>query len=111
MKIKIGEAVSLSAPSSFEYKLDDRQKIIETDGGNIVQDYGYVPSGDVVSCRATFERNEFLKLWDYFVNRTLVAVYDHAGNKWEGIRVKIISYGYEERFEKYINVEMNLWRI
>ena len=36
---------------------------------------------------------------------------DTAGNIWENIRVKIISYGYEQHFENYINAELEIWRI
>ena len=42
MRIKIGEAVSLSRPDSWKISPDDRQSIIETDGGNVVQDYGHI---------------------------------------------------------------------
>ena len=111
MRIKIGEAVSLSRPESWKISTDDRQSIIETDGGNVVQDYGHIPSGDKVTLTAIFYRDEFQKLWQYFHARSIVDMIDHNGITWQGIRVRVISYGYEERFEDYINCELELWRI
>lgn len=111
MAIRIGEAVSLSRPDSWKFTPDDRQTMIETAEGNIVQDYGVHDSGGKVRCSVTFHRKEFLKVWDYFVSREPVNVTDHAGNMWKGMRVKVVSYGYESRFEDYINTELEFWRI
>lgn len=111
MRIKIGEAVSLSRPESWKISTDDRQSIIETDGGNVVQDYGHIPSGDKVTLTVIFYRDEFQKLWQYFHARSIVDMIDHNGITWQGMRVRVISYGYEERFEDYINCELELWRI
>ena len=111
MRIKIGAAVSLSRPDSWKISPDDRQSIIETDGGNVVQDYGHIASGDKISLSATFYKEEFQKLWQYFHARTIVDMIDHNGIIWQGMRVRVISYGYEERFENYINCELELWRI
>lgn len=111
MRIKIGEAVSLSRPASWKISTDDRQSIIETDGGNVVQDYGHIPSGDKITLTAIFYRDEFQKLWQYFHARSIVDMMDHNGITWQGMRVRVLSYGYEERFEDYINCELELWRI
>ena len=111
MVIRIGDAVSLSRPENFKYTPDDRQTVIETDGGNIVQDYGHISSGDKMTFSCVFEREEFVKVYNYWHNRELVNFTDTAGNVWEDIRVKIISYGYEQHFENYINAELEIWRI
>lgn len=111
MKVRIGQAASLSRPESFKYTPDDRQSIIETDGGNIVQDFGNVESGGKITFTAVFHRDEFLKLWEYYQKRILVDFTDPAGNLWQSMRVRVISYGYEERFRDYIDCELELWRI
>ena len=111
MKIRIGEAVSLTTPNSFKFTPDDRQTMIETDGGNIIQDYGHIASGDKITVTAVFYKAEFLKVWNYFQSRTLIQFIDSSGIVWPDMRVRVISYGYKERFENYINTELELWRI
>ncbi|WP_085023895.1 hypothetical protein [Anaerovibrio sp. JC8] len=111
MKIKIGNAQSLTTPDSFKLQTDDRQQIIATDGGNIIQDYGHIASGDRITINATFHKSEFLKVWDYFQTRQLVEFQDPAGITWPDMRVRVLSYGYKSRFENYINCELELWRI
>lgn len=111
MKIHIGDAVSLSRATNFKLKPDDRQSIIETDQGNIIQDYGHVESGDKMSFLAVFHKSEFLKVWGYFHKRELVTFIDQSGVTWHGMRVCVISYGYNDRFPEYIDCELELWRI
>ena len=111
MKIKIGDAISLSTPDSFKITTDDRQTMIQTDGGNVVQDYGHIASGDKITLTATFHKDEFLKVWNYFQNRTFITFIDPSGITWQNMRVKVISYGYYARFEDYINCELELWTI
>ena len=111
MKIRIGNAVSLSTPDSFKVVTDDRQTMIQTDGGNVVQDYGHIASGDKITLNCTFHKDEFIKVWNYFQNRTLIAFIDPSGITWQDMRVKVISYGYYSRFENYITTELELWTI
>ena len=59
MAIQIGEAVSWKEPDSIKVSFDDRQQIIETDGGNVVQDYGHIDSGDTITFDCVFERDDF----------------------------------------------------
>ena len=49
MKIRIGDAVSLTTPIDFKFHPDDRQTLVQTDGGNVVQDFGSVASGDKIT--------------------------------------------------------------
>ena len=111
MRITIGEARSLSRPQSFKYMPDDRQTIVETDGGNIVQDFGSFDSGGKITLTAVFPKNDFMKVWRYYQSRTLVDFADHSGTTWESVRVRVVSYGYEDRFDDYINCELEIWRI
>ena len=80
MVIRIGDAVSLSRPENFKYTPDDRQTVIETDGGNIVQDYGHISSGDRINFSAVFRRDEFMKIWEYFTYLYLLTscVFSHT---------------------------------
>ena len=111
MKIRIGDAVSLTTPIDFKLHTDDRQTLIQTDGGNVVQDFGSVASGDKITLNAVFKRDEFLKVWNYYQSRELIDFIDSSGVIWPQMRVRILAYGYKERFENYINCEIELWRI
>lgn len=111
MKIKIGQAVSLSTPDSFKIVTDDRQTMIATDSGNIVQDFGHHASGDKITLNCTFHKDNFILVWNYFQTRQLVNFQDPSGITWQDMRVKVISYGYYSRFENYITCELELWTI
>ena len=111
MKIKIGNAVSLSTPESFKITTDDRQSLIQTDGGNVVQDFGHCSSGDKITLTATFHKDNFILVWNYFQTRTLITFIDPSGIVWQDMRVKVLSYGYYSRFEDYITCEIELWTI
>ena len=111
MKIRIGEAESISAPENFKIIPDDRQTLIATDSGNVVQDYGHIACGDKITFSAIFYKEDFYKLWQYFNERSHIVFVDQGGITWPDMRVRILSYGYKDRFEKVINCELELWRI
>lgn len=111
MAIKIGEATSWKEPEDLQITVDDRQQIIETDGGNVVQDYGHVASGDKITFSCVFERDEFIKVYHYWQNRELVDFTDISGIVWKSCRVKIMSYSYTKNFTAYINTTIEIWRI
>ena len=111
MRIRIGNAESLTTPENFKLVTDDRQTIIPTESGNVIQDYGHIASGDKITLTAIFSRTEFLKLWQHYELREKVQFTDSAGVEWPGMRVRILSYGYREKFENYITCELELWRI
>ena len=111
MKIRIGDAVSLTTPIDFKFHPDDRQTLVQTDGGNVVQDFGSIVSGDKITLNAVFKRDEFLKVWNYYQSREQIEFTDSSGVVWPQMRVRILAYGYKERFEDYINCEIELGRI
>ena len=109
--IKIGGATSLSA-DSWKTTLDDRSQLIQTDGGNVVQDYGHVASGDKMTVTCNWLRDDFLKVWRAYEDRTMVDVTDPAGVVWPKCRVKIQSYGYFAHFEdNVVHTDLEIWRI
>ena len=67
--LHIGDAVSFSAPESWRYAPDDRQQLIQVDGGNVVEDYGHIASGDKITVTAKFDRANFEKIYDYNIFR------------------------------------------
>lgn len=116
--IKIGDVTSLTA-ESFEWTTDDRQQIIEIEGGNVVQDYGHIASGDKATVNATFYGTDFTKVWKTYETRELVDVTDPAGIVWPSCRVRVVSWGYFDRFEKEesgrnpsaVSTKLEIWRI
>lgn len=109
--IKIGGVTSLSA-EGWKITPDDRSQLIQTDGGNVVQDYGHVSSGDKITVTCNWRRDDFLAVWNDYENRTLVDVTDPAGVVWPKCRIKIQSYGYYEHFEDgAVKTELEIWRI
>ena len=109
--LHIGDAVSYSAPESWRYAPDDRQQLIQVDGGNVVEDYGHIASGDKITVTAKFDRANFEKIYDYWDHRILVTIVDETGRTWENCRVRVISSGYMAMFPDMVNVELEFWRI
>ena len=111
MIIKIGEAVSLKSPDGFTITPDDRQEIIQTDGGNVIQDYGHVASGDKIAFSCNFRKTDFEKIYQYWEHRELVDV-EFGGVTFPSSRIKIISWGFFERFENTtVNARIEIWRM
>lgn len=109
--LHIGNAVSFGAPKDWRHSPDDRMAKVETMGGNVVQDYGVVDSGETITVSATFKKPEFEKLKAIWKNRTIVSVTDEAGEIWQNMRVKITAWSYVEMFPDTINAELEIWRV
>ena len=109
MILKIGNAKSLSAPIDWTVTLDDRSEKIETIGGVYIQDNGIIDEGTTINGSARFSPADFLLLKQHWAERTPVTVIDQSGatGQW---RVKLRSYKYVEKFEKYVDVSFELWR-
>ena len=109
--LRIGDCVSFSTPKDWRHTPDDRQERVETMGGNVVQDYGVIDSGETITVSATFKKGEFDKLQAIWRNRQLVNVTDEAGEVWQDMRVKIIAWSYVDMFPDTYNVELEIWRV
>ena len=110
MVIKIGEVTALSA-SVLRVIPDDRQTMIETIGGVVVQDLGYVEAGDKFSCTAVIRPEDKDTVYGYWHNRTRVRITDSNGNVYENMRVKIKGYENVQGFKNCYSVEFEFWRI
>lgn len=108
--VKIGDAVSMSNPSSESITVDDRQSIVQTLGGNVVQDFGSFASGEKVSWQLQFDMTNWLKVKSYWTNRTLVTVADNAGNTFTA-RILIKSYSYVDFFRNYVTATLEFWML
>ena len=110
MAIRIGDAVSLSNPSSEQITPDDRQQLIETIGGVVVQDFGHIAAGDKISWELEFNSENWEKILAYWNQRTMVSVTDAGGDVFLA-RVVVKSYVRIPRFPKYHRAAIDLWRV
>ena len=108
--IKIGEAESWRDDYDITFEEDDRQTLIQTANGAIVEDKGYHLKGSKITLQGIiFRRAEFELVHDYYVNRTKVTFVDQAGISYTNMGVHITSYGYEEKFPNVIHADIELW--
>lgn len=108
--VKIGDAVSMSDPANENITTDDRQSVVQTLGGNVVQDFGYFANGFKVSWELQFDRENWDKVTNYWTNRTMVDVSDEQGNSFTG-RVVIKSFGFVDYFRDHIIATIEFWMV
>lgn len=108
--IKIGEVNTMSV-ENWRTITDDRQELIKTIGGVIVQDFGHISEGDNFSCIVTLRAEAAFVLYRYWHNRTRVNVIDEAGNVHENMRVVVKEYSYIPHFCNYFTINLEFWRV
>jgi len=111
MKVKINDIESYRTPESCQYNIDDRVEKIPLINGNVVQDYGYVPSGDSFTVSALFSWENFMEIVALWTARQKVTFTDESGAEWEGCRIVLKSYKYFPRFHRYVLVDFEIWRV
>lgn len=109
LKLRIGDAAAFRRPEDWSITPDDRQEKHQTIDGVVVEDYGHVDAGDVISCTVILAYRDYEKVYNYWVQRTKVTVIDHAGNTWEDMRVVIKKDSYVEYHESYHRLELEFW--
>ena len=111
MVINIGTAKSFKKPDSWESTPDDRQTLIKIIGGVYVDDQGLIADGEVLSCQVVFDATNWQIVKGYWVNRTRVAVVDHAGIMLGNKRVVVKKYSYVDKFPNYYTVTLEFWTV
>lgn len=109
--IYINDIPSLRDPESLELFIEDRIEKIELIGGNAVQDYGHVESGDVFSLECVFHVDAWGEIEALWKARQLVSFTDVAGTVWTDLRIVVKSIRYENKFPKYVSLKFELWKI
>lgn len=110
MFINIGAVKTLSV-ENWRVTPDDRQSLIETIGGVVVQDFGRVEGGDKFSCTVNVRAADKDVIFQYWYNRTLVTVIDEAGISHDNCRVIVKDYSYIPHFGNYFNLNLEFWRL
>lgn len=108
--VKIGDAISMSNPENESITVDDRQTIVQTLSGNVVQDFGQFDSGEKVSWQLQFDMENWSKVKAIWKARTAVNVEDNAGNSFAA-RVLIKQYAYVDWFRDHITATIEFWRV
>lgn len=111
MVINIGTAKTFKKPESWESTPDDRQSIIKIIGGVYIEDNGFIPDGEVVSCQVTFNEANWAIVKGYWYNRTMVAVTDHAGHLLGNKRVVVKKYKYVDKHPRFYDVNLEFWSV
>lgn len=109
--IYINDIPSLRDPESLELVIEDRIEKIELIGGNAVQDYGHVESGDVFSLECVFHVDNWGRMQELWKTRQLVSFTDPAGMIWQNLRLVIRRIKYDKNFPKYAWITFELWKI
>lgn len=109
--IFINDIPSLRNPDSFELNIEDRIEKIELIGGNAVQDFGHVETGDVFALDCVFSRDNWSRIESLWAARQFVSFTDVAGVVWTNLRIVVKRIKYVERFPHYVHVIFELWRI
>lgn len=108
----VGTVRSLGKTKDYELIPDDRQELVQTIGGAVVEDYGVVEAGDVVRFSATFSAADYVTLRNFWRNRTKVLATLDDGTEINDARVVIKRVQYaDDMFNSYKTVELELWRI
>lgn len=108
--IKIGEIQTMEV-ENWQVNPDDRQTMIETVGGVVVQDFGHIENGDKFTCTVTMTKPDSETVFDYWHNRIFVDVEDEGGKIYRNMRVKVKNYSYLKGFGKYIQANLEFWKV
>ena len=108
--IHIGEVRTLSV-ENWQIVPDDRQQLLEIVGGAVVQDFGHIQEGDLISCTVVVTTADWEKIKGYWDSRTMVSVVDEGGNNLPSMRVVVKSYEYMAYFPKVYKLALELWRV
>ena len=108
--VKIGDAMSMSNPESESITPDDRQTIVQTLSGNVVQDFGQFDNGEKVSMSLQFDADNWAKVMAYWKARTMVTITDNVSHSFDA-RVVIKSYSYVDRFRSNAKATLEFWKV
>lgn len=112
MAIRIGTIGSLGKTRDLEIIPDDRQALVQTIGGVVVEDYGVVADGEVISMSAIFSAADYETLKSYWSTRQLVTVTLDDGTVIQNARVVIKRVRYaDDLFNAYKEVNFEVWRV
>lgn len=117
MAINIGTITSIGRTKDLDITPDDRQelvKVVDSTGnqGVVVEDYGVVADGAVISLSATFSAADYNVLSGYWSNRTRVQVTLDDGTVINNARIVLRRTRYADNvLNSYKTVDLEVWRV
>lgn len=114
--IQIGTIKSIGRADDHNVRYDDRQQLVQvvTNTGAadvVVEDYGVVDNGEVISCSAVFDSDSYDALVLLWKNRTLSSITLEDGTTFTGrVVIKGTTY-YDKIMPMYKKVTLEFWRI
>jgi len=102
---------SFKKPESWENTPDERQTLIKIIGGVYVEDNGLIPEGEILSCQVVFNGTNWAIVKEYWHNRTMVAITDHAGKMLGDKRIVVKKYKYVDRHLRFYDVSLEFWSV
>lgn len=103
---------SIGRTTDMEIVPDDRQEIVKTIGGVVVEDYGVITNGEITTLSCVFSATDYSTLLNYWSNRTKVTVTLDDGTIINNARIVIRRTQFaNEVLNKYKKVYMEVWRI
>lgn len=108
--VTIGDARSMNDPDGESITTNDRQTLVQTMGGNVVQDFGYHASDSKLTLSLQFDSVNWEKVCGYWQSRKLVSISDTFGHTITA-RIIIKSYSYIDRFRDYIKANLEIWEV
>ena len=107
--LKIGEAKTLNR-ENWVITPDNRIEMIQTIGGNIVQDFGHIESGDKISCSCNVNDENKEKIFTYWNNQQKVTIIKD-GLIYENMRIIVTRYEEIDMFPNNWKINFEFWRI
>lgn len=104
---------SIGRTTDVEIVPDDRQEIVKTIGGVVVEDYGVIANGEIISLSAVFSENDYNNtLLNYWSNRTKVTVTLDDGTIINNARIVIRRTQFaNEVLNQYKKVYLEVWKV
>ena len=108
--IFINDIPSFRDPENFAVGIDDRVEKIDLINDVIVQDFGHILGGDVLSVECTFSPDNLVRFLELWENREKVSMTDTAGYVWEDLRIVLKQLKRDKHFPEYVTATFELWR-
>lgn len=109
--IYINDISSFREPESEEYIFDVRIQKIEIIGGNVVQSYGHIESGDVIALECIFARVNYNRIKALMIADERVAYTDEEGDVHTNLRLVFRRKRRVPKFPGYIILKFELWKV
>lgn len=109
--IYINDIPSFRAPESEDYIFDDRTEKIELIGGNVVQSYGHVESGDTFSLECVFSAFNYNRIKLLWLADARVIYTDEDGDVHTNLRLVFRRKRRVPKFPEYILLTFELWKV